>query len=372
MNRCPGRSSNTVRTASAALAVVTCLLSAAVAVAQDNSSKIYRSAYFLGRGDTGVACADNEEAIFYNPAGIAQGKGIYKKTVLVSPHVEVSKATRDLARRLAAEDGDTIDTVRDNVGKPNHVGVNNFTGIILRRAALGAIATSNVDLLAYKSPLDGLEVVEAKADQTAGMTFTLAEGFFKNQLLLGATGKYLMRGKGEVSAAASEADKVQETMDDQANFMGTGTGGGGDVGLMWILGGRVNPSVGLVVNDVGDTKITPEEPTALDLDVKQTVNLGFSVEPGTKYSKLRLLADYRDALGRTIENPRKKLHLGAELTVLNMIGMTGGLNQGYPTAGLYLDLYVLRFDFGFYSEELGDRVGTRPDTRYFMRIKAGF
>jgi hypothetical protein len=55
-----------------------------------------------------------------------------------------------------------------------------------------------------------------------------------------------------------------------------------------------------------------------------------------------------------------------------MVGMTGGLNQGYPTAGVYLDLYVLRIDLGFYSEEMGDRVGTRPDTRYFLRLKAGF
>lgn len=348
------------------------LLLGGTAIAQDNSSKIFRSAYFLGRGDTGVSCADNEEAIFYNPAGIAQGKGIYKKTVLVSPHVEVSKATRDLARRLASEDADTIDTVRDNVGKPNHVGVSNFTGIILRRAAIGAVATSNVDLLAYKSEQDGLEVIEAKADQTLGMTFTLADSFFNNKLLLGVTGKYLARGKGEVSAAASETEKVQETLDDQKNFLGTGEGGGGDIGLMYQKGGQLNPSFGLVINDIGDTKINPEEETTLDLDVKQTVNLGVSIEPGTKYSKMKLLADYRDVLGRTITNPRKRIHLGGELAVLGMLGMTGGINQGYPTAGLFLDVYFMRLDFGFYTEELGDRVGTRPDTRYFARIKAGF
>lgn len=338
----------------------------------DNGSKIYRSGYYLGRGDTGISLADDEEAIFYNPAGLALGKGIYKKTVLVSPQVEVSQATRDMARNLAAENADTVQTVRDNIGKPNHIGISNFTGLLLRRAAIGAVATSNVDLLTYKSDKDALETIAARADQTVGMTFTLADSFWKNQIMLGVTGKYLARGKGELEVAASEADKVQAQLEDQKNFLGMGEGGGADIGLMWQGGGKNNPAFGLTIADIGDTKITPKDETELDLDIKQTVNAGVSIEPGTKFSKLRLLADYRDIFGRTIDNPRKRLHLGGELSVLNMVGMTAGLNQGYPTAGLYCDIYFVRLDAGFYTEEMGTRVGTRGDTRYFVRLKVGF
>ncbi|MCX6128345.1 MAG: hypothetical protein NTX25_04685, partial [Proteobacteria bacterium] len=64
---------------------------------------IYRSPYYLGRGDTGVATADYQEAIFYNPAGLAQGKGLYKETVLISPSVEVSTKTKDLVRQVLVE-----------------------------------------------------------------------------------------------------------------------------------------------------------------------------------------------------------------------------------------------------------------------------
>lgn len=338
-----------------------------------NSDKIYRSAYFLGRGNAGIAAADEEEAIFYNPAGLAYGKGIYKKTVLVSPHVELSQATRDLARQLSAEDSDAVDSVRGNIGKPNHVGFSNFTGLILRRAALGVVATGNVDVLAFKSPeYGGLEVVEAQADQTVGATFSLAEGFFNNGMLLGVTAKYLARGRGYASASAAEADDLKEKLADRNDFLAAGEGGGADVGIQFRGGGRASPAFGVTVNDVGDTKVTPTDPTSLDLDVKQTINAGVSIEPGTKFSKLKLLADYRDIASRTITNPRKKVHLGGELSVLDMIGMTGGLNQGYPTAGLYLDVYLLRIDLGFYTEEVGERVGTRPDTRYFLRLKLGF
>lgn len=355
------------------LAIVTlCTAAAPIASAQE-AYRLYRSAAYLGRGDTGIAVADEEEAIFYNPAGLAVGKGIYKKTVLVSPHIEVSRATRDMVRQLSAEGADAVDTVKEHIGQNNHLGVTNFTGLILRRAALGAVMKSDVDIMSYKAPdQGGLEVVEARASQSVGATFSLAESFFSKDLYFGFTGKYLARGRGEVIASTAEADAVKEQIKDQSQFLGMGAGGGGDFGIMYRGGGRIDPSFGITVTDIGDTRITPTEPTELDLDLKQTINLGFAISPGTKYSKFRLLADYRDAAGREISNPRRRIHLGGELNVLEMVGVTGGFNQGSATAGIYLDVYFLRFDLGMYTEEIDDRVGVRSDTRYFFRLKVGF
>lgn len=347
--------------------------SASLANQGDDSSKVYRSAYFLGRGDTGIAIADDEDAIFYNPAGIALGKGIYKKTVLVSPQIHMSQASRDIARRLGAENADAVDTVLSAVGKPNHVGASNFSGILFRRAALGVVTNTNADVLAYKDPeKGGLEVIKVNVDQTTGGTFTLAESFGKGRFFAGVTGKYLVRTKGQIEASAAEANTVKDKLSNTSDFVGAGSGGGADLGLMFQSGGRMNTAFGITINDVGNTRIVPQEPTELDLDLKQTINLGVAIEPGTKTSKLRLLADYRDAAGNVIKNPYKRVHLGTELTVFDAVGATGGLNQGYGTAGLYLDLYIMRFDLGFYTEEVGNRAGTRPDTRYFFQFKAGF
>jgi hypothetical protein len=359
--------------ARAGFGVAAWLGAASLAQAQQDSSALYRSAYFLGRGDTGIAVADDEDAIFYNPAGIAQGKGIYKKTVLASPMIEFSRNSRDLARRLSAENADAVDTVREQIGKPNHVGVTNFTGLILRRAALGVIASSHADLLAYKAPEEGgLEKVRASADESLGATFSLAESFLSEHVLVGVTGKYLERGRGDMAVSTADADQLEDKLKDKGNFLGTGTGGGADVGVMFKASGKMNAALGVTVNDVGNTHVAPSEPTTLDLDLKQTINVGASIEPGTKFSRLRLLADYRDVTGHVTTNPRKRTHVGAELGVLGAVGVTAGLNQGYPTAGLYVDLYVVRFDVGAYTEEVGDRVGTRPDTRYFFRLSAGF
>ena len=362
----------------ALLAVATSSLAACwstLARADDYQSArdLYRSAYFLGRGDTGVAIADYEDAIFYNPAGLAYGKGIYKQVVLLSPTVEVSQATRDLAAKIAARNSEVIDTVEGHVGRPDHVGVQNFTGVMFRRAALGVIASSHADLLAARDAnAGGLESISAAADASAGVTFTLAQDFFSDHLFIGVTGKFLQRGRGLASANASEINTVKEKFADKSSFIASGQGGGADVGIMFRGGGRTDPAIGITVNDVGNTNITPTTETDLYVGLRQTVNVGLAVSPGTKFSKIRLLADCYDALGAVYKDAHKRAHLGGELSVKDTVGVTGGVNQGYPTGGFFFDVRVFRLDVGAYSQEIGSTVGTRPDTRYFARIRAGF
>ena len=343
------------------------------AAAQDQMYRLYRAAPYLGRGDTGVAIADDQEAIYYNPAGLALGKGLYKKTVLLSPQVDVSTATKDLAKQISSKSADAVDTVSDHVGKPNHLGVQNLTALVMRRAAISALVSGQADLLAYKSKdQGGLEVVDANAVENLALGFSLADSFFQERLFLGITAKYLQRSRGEIEASAAEAQQVQEKLKDQANFLGVGTGGGADLGAMWKFGGRMQASVGAVVHDVGGTHVTPQQPTNLDLSVKQLVDIGIALEPATKSSRLKLLADYDDVLGAVVKDPFKRTHFGAEIGLFNMFGASGGLSQGYPTAGIFIDLYFLRLDLATYTVEDGSRAGTRPDPRYAIRITAGF
>lgn len=345
---------------------------AVLAAAKPGDQRIYKSAYFLGRGDTGISTADEEDAVFYNPAGLAMGQGIYKKITLLSPQLEVSKSTRDMVRQLAVEEDDTVDTVLEQVGKPNHAGHQNFTGIILRRAALGVLSSGSLKAIAAKSPEQGgLETIEASAVQNLAGTFSLAEKFFGDALLLGVTAKYLVRGRGHLEVSAAQASQAKEELSDKSKFVSIGEGAGADIGMMLQSSGPMRAAFGLTVNDLGDTQIAPQEETDLNLDLKQTVNFGFSIEPGTQTSKFRLLADYRDALSAVQTNPRLKTHLGAELTVMNAVGITTGLNQGYPCFGVYLDLYFIRMDLGSYTEEISQHAGRRPDTRYFARIRVG-
>jgi len=57
---------------------------------------------------------------------------------------------------------------------------------------------------------------------------------------------------------------------------------------------------------------------------------------------------------------------------LKFLAVRAGLNQGYLSAGATLDLWVLRFDFATYSEEIGAYAGQREDRRYVAQITVGW
>lgn len=337
---------------------------------------LYRSAYFLGRGDTGIAIANDEDAIFYNPAGIAQGSGIYKKIVIASPMLEVSADTKDVVRKISLEKGDPTDTLREHEGRVQHAGINEFSGIVLRRAALGAFVHGETDALLYKDPTRGaFEGVAARAVADLGATFSLADWFFKKNFTAGFTGKLIRRAQGKLDANATETDQFTNLNSDSLAMVGQGTGA--DFGMMYKSTGRNPASVGLTVQDIGDTHFIPTKTTTIapaDRPLKnqrQTVNLGMAVEPGTKMSRLRLLFDMRDLAGKVEKSAVKRSHFGTELSVVGVLGFTAGLNQGYGAFGLYVDTRIVRFDIGMYTEEMGAKAGDRPDKRFYLRLMVG-
>ncbi len=338
----------------------------------EDSQRLYRSAYYLGRGDTGLAIADDAEAIMYNPAGIAQGKGVYKRIILASPTVEFSDDARALAKELSADNSDVAGTLLKRVGKNEHIGAYNLTAIVLRRASLGFFNGETTDILVHKSPTaGGLEGVKAHAVTSNGVVFALAQDFFSQQLFIGGNVKYMHRGEAKVDVNITDADALKNMKSDE--LLGTGTGASTDLGIMWRLPGRMQTSFGATINNVGGTTFSPSSEIAAAPDpLKQVVNVGFAIQPGTKSSRFRILAEYWDATNALDANPLKKTHFGAEISVRDMVGFTGGLAQGWTSGGMYIDLYVLRLDGGMYIQEMSDRVGIRPDKRIFLRLTAGF
>lgn len=352
--------------------LATYLAGASALYGQDKVPMLYKSAAFLGRGHTGISNADNENAIFYNPAGLAQGKGLYKKTVLISPQVEISTNTKDLVREIAVENDSSAATMRQHIGQPQHLALQNLSALVFRRAALGIVQGASTDILASKSPASGgLEQVSASARGGGGLTFSLAQGFYDNSLLFGFTGKYLTLGEAAITANLAEYDQMSEK--NPSDMLGYGSGTGADVGMMWLGKGNSHANFGLTIANAGNTKIDPatEEATALH-DLKQTVNVGISYVSSTQLSEMQFHLDLWDLTSAYLANYALKSHLGVELNVKKFLGVTAGLNQGYATGGLYFNLYFLRLDVGMYSEEVGLGAGHRPDKRFYFRLMGGF
>ncbi len=332
---------------------------------------LYRSPYFQGRGDTGVANADGHEAIFYNPAGLAQGKGIYKETVLISPSVEVSTQTKDLVRQVLVQKDNDAEALESFEGKNVHLGANNFTGVVFRRFALGGLVSANTNVMLSKAPEEnGVETLHADAVANRVATLSAAESFFGDTLYLGTTLKYIVRNEAVLDISAADADNIADKLNGD-DVKHERKGYAGDIGAMlapksWPL------TLGLHIENVGAAKLRSDEAGVHSKNLPQIVTIGIAAEKATKMSSLTFLADFRDALGQVETNVFKRTHLGAEVRFGKLIGLTGGLNEGYPTIGLFTNLYVIRMDLGLMTEEVGTSSGMRPDQRLMFRLMAGF
>ena len=353
------------------LTLASTALPSSLLIAEDDQ-RLYRDAYYLGRGDTGLAIADQQESIMYNPAGLARGKGIYGRIILASPMLEFSDDARNLAKELQDENADIPTVLSKRVGKNQHIGIYNQTAIVLRRAAIGIFNGETSDILVHKSTeAGGLEGVKAKAITSNGAVFALAQDFLNQRLFIGGNIKYMHRGEAGFEANITDADALKDMKSDQILKSGTGTST--DLGVQYKLPGRMETSIGATINNVGGTSFTALSDSAgAPTPLKQIVNLGVAMEPGTKISRFRLLGEYWDATNALKTSHLKKIHLGAELSVKEAIGVTAGLSGGWTGGGFYIDLYLLRLDGGIYIQEMDDRVGVRPDKRLFMRLTAGF
>lgn len=348
------------------------LLGATEAVADSlEFNTLYRSPYFLGRGGTGVATADNHEAIFVNPAGLALGKGIYKETVLISPSVQVSTQTKDVARKALVDKDNSAEAFKSFVGKNIHFGLNNFTGIVFRRFAIGGLVSSDFNLMLAKDPdQNGLETLHADAAVNQVATLSVAEAFLSDSLLIGTTLKYIKRNEAMLDLSVADAENVADKLNGD-DVKKARSGFAADVGAMlrpksWPL------SLGLHVENLGTTKLKADEEGVLGKRLPQIVTLGLAVEKATKTSSLSFQVDFRDLMGSVEDNVFKRLHLGAEVRFGRFIGLTGGLNQGYPTMGFFANLYIVRMDVGLMTQEIGSSVGLKPDQRVMFRLMAGF
>ena len=187
----------------------------------------------------------------------------------------------------------------------------------------------------------------------------------------GVTAKILTRR--EVPLKRISATKLQSNTDllDQVknDFNKKKTGFGIDIGLAhnmsdrWELGAVMHDAIGTFDGHY----VTP--------------NLVF----GTKYSLKELLLPDDEIVKRWIVTGEiqdwfngggtsffYKWHMGTEIDILNRFALRGGFNQGYPTAGVGLDLWILKLDYAYYGEELGLAPGQLPSYKQFAQISVGW
>ncbi|MCX7977675.1 MAG: hypothetical protein N2578_01590, partial [Bdellovibrionaceae bacterium] len=128
----------------------------------------------------------------------------------------------------------------------------------------------------------------------------------------------------------------------------------------------------LAVNwqDVGDTSFMPSGSGGTPDILRNNLSAGVGFIGDYPGFDFRTGIEYRRILNTGIQSG-KKLHLGLELG-LPLLDLQIGLNQGYPSYGVGIDLGFLHLQTVSYTEEAGVYPGQTPQSRLLLSLSMGF
>lgn len=343
-------------------------------VSAEEYQRFHRGVRPLGMGGAFSAVADDHNARYYNPAGLAKAKTF--GLGLINPMVSVSEDSLDLISDFG--DIDTDDTEEVNDLMKQYVGENNnikitldpYVGFNVKNIGMAVTALGDADVnVNIHNPVYPEAHITAVVDYGlmigAGIEIPMIKG-----LKVGASLKALTRESlDEVYKATDIADEDVDFADMLEDDMESGTGVGLDIGVLYTTS---FPLTELNLAFTGQN--LPDIDYGDALDCKSQFNIGVALRQKLGILTITEAADYMDLTDNLNgdESMEKKLHLGVEVALPAILSVRAGLNQGYYTAGATLDFKVVSLDVATYGEEIGVVGGQDEDRRFVAQLSMGW
>jgi len=144
------------------------------------------------------------------------------------------------------------------------------------------------------------------------------------------------------------------------------------------LGAWANDIVELMGSEPVYTDLNPQAsatPFTYEIPWTLDVGIGWTPDLGRLSSLLRpsLAIDLVDFLGylEDTDDLWTRINAGAEIRVLNMIDVRAGLNKGYKSVGVGVDLLLVHVDASYYWREYGVEIGDKPIDALTVRVNIG-
>jgi hypothetical protein len=337
----------------------------------DRLYEFYRGVRAMGLGNAYTAIADDSDALFYNPAGLAHNKTV--RFELLNPKLETSADNLTLYKNFT--NGITADAINSTFGKHISLGGSVFPSVWLPNFALGYYYGLSTQIIALNQTFPEIQAnYYFDKGIITGFGFE-TRGFKKfHYLRYGLNFKYLQRQSANetipvvsvVSGSTTQFKNLRK---------GPATGYGVGLGLQYeiSLSKDENFILGTSWNDIGDTSFGSQlSPTGV-APIRNNLSVGASyIRP---FSKKNL--DSRDSLSFNIEgrhllerniDPRLKMHFGSEFRY-SLFRFDVGLNQATNiSAGVGVDLFLLEISAATYGVENLSISGVDRERRYMLQI----
>lgn len=322
----------------------------------------------LAMGNVFVSIADDHNALFYNPAGLARVKKWDGE--FFNPYFEVSENSIDFiqdASSLTGGDGisDILDIFSKHTGKTNHIAFSVAPHIYGSGWGFGLSAYNSLTLVAHEY----LEI-DLKAGADVMVPLSLARNFMQDRLSLGATVKILATGGVDEAMSLDKLTKLQDS-DELQNLVKSGYGLGADFGLLFTPTDYMKPTLGVMISDIGGTPYQSSGTGGTPAAKQVSLQTGVSLTPydvGWLWVRTSVEA-------HQLNHPMhysKKFNLGAEVGLGSVLKAQLGLRHGLLSSGVELDVGLVNLRLITYAVDHGAVVGQHDrlvDRRYALQFK---
>lgn len=336
----------------------------------------------MGMGGAFLAVSDDENAFFYNPAGITQRNS--KLVQIFSLDIGINRGTLDFfgffydhkkdmenfQHLPVSEQINLLNKINNEAlsNEPNlKFSLPNFAFI----SAPMKISSNSFNIggglfsyakTSFKFTQSFIKpTVSFKEDFRAAALIPIAYKVNALKLSLGTNLKYTYRAEGEyLLASINDFTNLNFPIQSGAGFVGM------DFGLLY------NPvsswNIGLQLSDAFNTKVNSwhDSGPLYNAEIEPQLNIGTAIKIK---DTLLLAADLRDITNpdeKLFDSFWKKVHLGAELQVCSLFSLRAGANAGYPTFGFTLGSDIIQLQYSFYGEENDFYI--REDQSWYHRV----
>jgi len=359
----------------------------------------------LGMGNTGIGLSFDENALFYNPAGLV---GVDKILVGFPFLLEVSEDSVSIVNEISKLSGSstTADVVELLMGKRVHfrnlidinvimpLGLEQQFGDLMTFGAAGGYETQ-LDL-GVRNPVSIEIDFGFRLDRFSNLGFAIPVA--RGRWLLGAGvetvercdiplktitfGEVLSNTNLSSSTGSCDINSLKRAQTFNFGFqrrLETASA----MKMIW----------GMSAYNVGGLKFKRSDNETNPSDQNLELSTGLSWQPHWGPVRMLYAIDLRDLTMKHADDTYcqsnkgtdciwKRLHIGTEFGFFpidsgaSTFAIRAGFNQGYFTYGFEFNPFIffrfLNIQYAVYKTETGDKIGDRPDKRKILQINFGF
>ena len=353
----------------------------------------------LGMGNTGIGLSFDENALFYNPAGLASVDSILVGFPFL---MEVSDDSVNIIKEVSKLSGDSknADIVALLMGKRVHFRNLIDLNLIMPFGELMTFgAASGIETqfdFGVRNPV-AIEIdFGFRLDRINNFGFALPV----------ARGRWLV-GAGVETIERCDIPLTTATFGTVLNNSDIGSSIGKcelndlkraqtfNFGFQRRLetASALKMTWGFTANNVGGLKFKRSDNETSPADQNPEYSTGFSWQPSWGPVRLLYAIDIRDLTMKHADDTDcqskkstdclwKRLHIGTEIGIspidsgASTFAIRAGFNQGYFTYGFELNPFIvfrgLNIQYAVYKTETGSQIGDRPDKRKVFQLNFGF